>query len=65
MKKNLLLILFLFALCIKIDAQQLCYHQDGTFKIVQFTDTHVVPEKKESLDAIKLIDKVLEKEQPI
>ncbi len=64
MKKNLFLILILFAVCTRLDAQQLRFRQDGTFKIVQFTDTHVVPEKKESLDAIKLIDKVLEKEQP-
>ena len=40
MKKNLFLILILFAVCTRLDAQQLRYHQDGTFKIVQFTDTH-------------------------
>jgi len=65
MKKQLILILLIvFAFLGELNAQQLRFHKDGTFKIVQFTDTHVVPGKAESLDAIKLINEMLDKEHP-
>lgn len=65
MKKTLILFLLIaFTVCTNVIAQQLRFHNDGTFKIIQFTDTHVVADKKESLDAIKLIGDVIDKEHP-
>ncbi|BEG99234.1 metallophosphoesterase family protein [Bacteroides sedimenti] len=65
MKKiHLYILLALFLFITGAHAQQLRFHKDGTFKIVQFTDTHVVPDKTESLKAIKLINETIDKEHP-
>lgn len=65
MKKiHLYILLALFLFVTGAHAQQLRFHKDGTFKIVQFTDTHVVPDKPESLKAIKLINETIDKEHP-
>lgn len=65
MKKNLtLLIGCLFIFLGNITAQQLSFRKDGTFKIVQFTDTHIVSHKSESLEAIKLVEETLDTEKP-
>jgi hypothetical protein len=65
MKKGLILIsLIVFAFLGEVNAQQLRFRNDGTFKIVQFTDTHVVPGNAKSLNAIKLINETLDKENP-
>lgn len=65
MKKNLTLFLgCMFAILGNISAQKLSFHKDGTFKIAQFTDTHIVCTKPETLDAIKLIGETLDKEKP-
>lgn len=65
MKKNFNLLLYLFLLFgATVNAQQLRFHKDGTFKIAQFTDTHIISNNPESLVAIKLINEVLDKENP-
>lgn len=65
MKTNLtLLIGCLFVFLGNTNAQQLRFRKDGTFKIAQFTDTHIVSTKPETMDAIKLIGETLDKEKP-
>ena len=43
---------------------KLCFHADGTFKIVQFTDDHVVWQDHRSDTAFACIARVIKKEKP-
>ncbi|WP_154651966.1 metallophosphoesterase [Phocaeicola barnesiae] len=54
------------ALCIVLvaNAQELHFRDNGTFKIVQFTDTHFCPMKTESDVAIDVIRKTVAAEKP-
>lgn len=45
-------------------AQQLRFHKDGTFKIVQFTDVHWVPGDEKSEIAAERMNQVLDEEKP-
>ena len=45
-------------------AQELKFNQDGKFKIVQFTDTHVIYGDKRSDVAIERMNEVLDAEKP-
>lgn len=45
-------------------AQELHFRHDGTFRIVQFTDTHVDPQKQDSKVAVQVVKETLEAEQP-
>lgn len=45
-------------------AQSLHFHHNGTFRVVQFTDTHVDPQKQESRVAVQVVKETLEAEQP-
>lgn len=65
MKKNFKLLISLFLLLgVTVNAQELRFHKDGTFKIAQFTDTHIISSNPESMVAIKLIGEILDKEKP-
>jgi len=64
---KLISLLFLSCLLVKIslaDDPVLKFNADKRFKIVQFTDTHIKPNDKESLMAINMINKVLADENP-
>lgn len=66
MKKKLIVCL-LCLLCTAFSvlrAQELHFRHDGTFRIVQFTDTHVDPQKQDSKVAIQVVKEILEVEQP-
>lgn len=61
------LILFLFCLSVLQGVCQttpLRFREDGTFKIVQFTDSHICPKKSESKVAVQIIEETIDKEQP-
>lgn len=62
--KNLLAVLVILCTVWKINAQDLRFHDDGTFKIVQFTDTHIDPMKPESEVAINVIRSTVAFENP-
>lgn len=62
--KNLLAVLVILCTVWKINAQDLRFHDDGTFKIVQFTDTHIDPMKPESEVAINVIRSTVASEHP-
>lgn len=44
--------------------QNLHFSENGTFKIVQFTDTHIAPEKSDSEVALQVIRETLAAENP-
>ncbi len=56
---------FCFIACAwSINAQKLSFHKDGSFKITQFTDTHICAEKPESDTCIQMINATLTNEHP-
>ncbi len=60
-------LLYLFIACVTLMQAQnkaLTFNQNGTFKIVQFTDIHFKPNDKSSADALNMIYETLESEQP-
>lgn len=65
-KQASVLCLCILSLCSvsKLNAQQLSFKADGTFKIVQFTDVHFCLSKQESQEALQLINETLDAEKP-
>jgi len=60
-----LIILFVFtSLTISLNAQKLIFNEEGTFKIVQFTDIHYVHGNPLSDTTLLLISRVLDTEKP-
>ena len=53
-----------FAARFEKKAQKLTFRPDGTFKIVQFTDTHFIPNDSRSDIALERINEVLNNEKP-
>ena len=47
-----------------LQAQQLSFRKDGSFKIVQFTDVHYCVSKPESKEALAVINETLDAEKP-
>jgi hypothetical protein len=45
-------------------AQELKFHTDGTFKIIQFTDIHACARRAETQASIQMINEVLDAEKP-
>ena len=64
MKKSFLLFAVLLCITIALQAQQLQFKKDKSFKILQFTDVHYKPGVIASDTAIMLINEVLDLEQP-
>src|SRR5690554_810322 len=65
MMKQRLIILFVFtSLTISLNAQKLLFNEEGTFKIVQFTDMHYVHGNPKSDTTLLLITRVLDAEKP-
>ena len=66
MKKLLLILTLLIIAHTAVAAPQLSYHNDGTFKIVQFTDIHLEPQKGEEYfqKYFASLGAVLDAEQP-
>ncbi|MBF6628171.1 MAG: metallophosphoesterase, partial [Proteiniphilum sp.] len=63
--KQRLIILFVFtSLTISLNAQKLLFNEEGTFKIVQFTDMHYVHGNPKSDTTLLLITRVLDAEKP-
>ena len=59
--------LLLFVFTISANAQSnfdLKFNEDGKFKIVQFTDTHINLLNKSNLDVYNTIEKIIEIEKP-
>ncbi|NDV93700.1 metallophosphatase [Dysgonomonas sp. 521] len=54
----------LFSISMIAQKKPLQFNADGKFKIIQFTDVHYQKENPESAVAIKLINEVLDAEQP-
>lgn len=59
-----LLVLLLFLTTGAAAQQKLHFNNNGEFKIVQFTDTHVNLAKGENLDIFKYLQKIIETEKP-
>lgn len=57
-------LMFLASHSLMAQSADLRFHTDGKFKIVQFTDTHIKAEAKESEAAFKTIAEVLANEKP-
>lgn len=69
MKKTLILVaatLFAYYSAISMNAQEpeLKFNDEGKFKIVQFTDTHIIYEDKRCADAMDRMNEVLDAEKP-
>ncbi len=66
LKKASTLCLCMLSVCgvSQLNAQQLSFKPDGTFKIVQFTDVHYCLSKPESKEALQVINEVLDSEKP-
>ena len=64
MKKKWMMISLLGMIVFGLNAQKLSFNEEGTFKIVQFTDMHYVHGNPKSDTALLLIDKVLDAELP-
>lgn len=64
MGKTLCFILTLMFGILSTSAETLCFHENGSFKIVQFTDFHYIYGDKRSDAALDCINKVLDAEKP-
>jgi predicted MPP superfamily phosphohydrolase len=64
MKKSIVLLSCILFLIQWSNAQKLSFREDGTFKIVQFTDAHIAVENPEYQVAIKTISETLDAEKP-
>ena len=65
--KKVIFILFILFVGIQINAQttgKLHFNQNGEFKIVQFTDTHIELSGRKNLEVYQTIPKVLSAEKP-
>ena len=62
--RNLWITWIALCLVLTVRAQELHFRENGTFKIVQFTDTHICPMKTESEVAINVIKSTVESENP-
>jgi hypothetical protein len=64
MKKLLLSFLLLMAGTLMSQAQDLKFHPNGEFKIVQFTDVHYILDDPRATPALRNIDAILDAEHP-
>ena len=64
MKKIFFVLFAWLQLVLTSAAQSLQFNENGTFKIVQFTDTHIAPEKPDSEVALQVIRETLAAENP-
>lgn len=64
MYRIILIIFLLFGITLNAQQSPLKFKEDGTFKIVQFTDNHYIYGDPESDIAVRLIEEVVEKEKP-
>ncbi len=64
MIKRIILLLSIAACTWNAHAQKLSFRKDGSFKIAQFTDTHICAEKAESEACIQTINATLANERP-
>ncbi|MDI9603988.1 MAG: metallophosphoesterase family protein [Bacteroidota bacterium] len=64
MKKKWIILAMLATMTFGLSAQKLSFNEDGTFKIVQFTDMHYRHGDARSDTTLLLIDRVLDAEKP-
>ena len=64
MRKITTFVLSLLVCTVSLNAQKLLFKENGTFKIVQFTDTHYFHGNPKSDTTLLLIDRVLDSEKP-
>ena len=64
MKKSWITFSVLVTITFGLSAQKLSFNEDGTFKIVQFTDMHYCHGNSKSDTALLLIDRILDAEKP-
>lgn len=62
--KTIGLFVFFFIFSSMVDAQELAFHSDKTFKIVQFTDIHAYASSENTQVSIRMINEVLDAEKP-
>ncbi|MGL5273139.1 MAG: metallophosphoesterase, partial [Phocaeicola sp.] len=63
-KRKFTLLLLLAVGILQAIGQQMNFSADGTFKVVQFTDTHISPMKEETEVVFRLIEETLKAENP-
>lgn len=64
MLRRILHLFILACLTTTVSAQKISFNEEGTFKIVQFTDMHYVYNDARSDTALLLIERVLDQEKP-
>ncbi len=64
MNKKWVLFSLVSTIILEMNAQKLSFNQDGTFKIVQFTDMHYMYGDPRSDTTLLLLDRILDAEKP-